>query len=249
MCSMYRLGGGLLWPWLGLCPGLGWACAGLYLLVLGLRPVAGPGSGFCRAGVGLGGVVGGAWWAGLIYLFSEVFPGLCMACLPTSFLTLCWPMLCLPFYLFCLLRGYSLAYHGLSPGYPMAGACPCSLPLFRATAWACSRPTAGPCPGLCTVLHPLLLGLRPVTCPAPGSCASGYQYSYPLVSISIGSVWYLLDSITLVPCLSPCLSDYHQCTGVPPRSSVPVCEGTLIHPRAVPQSHATPQGWARSLAS
>ena len=46
--------------WLGHSPGLGWACAVLHPLVLGLRPGDGLGWGFCRARVGLGGVV---WWS------------------------------------------------------------------------------------------------------------------------------------------------------------------------------------------
>lgn len=102
-----------------------------------------------------------------------------------------WPILWLP-------AGLSLATLGLS--WAPLGLVPVLVPyLFSWLLLGCSLAIPWLLLGLALgwpVLHPLYLGLRPVTCPVPWSGASGYQYSYPLVSISIGSVWYLLDSIT-----------------------------------------------------
>lgn len=107
------------------------------------------------------------------------------------------------------------------PWLTMASSLPCSLPASLAHCPASSRPVAGlPC-----ALHRLVLGLRPVASLVSSAIASGwYQYS-------------LYTYCVLVPCPFPCLSDFHQCTGGPPRSSVPVREGDS-HPTMSAFSHS-----------
>lgn len=159
------------WAWLGLC----WPCT---YLVLGLRPWAELGWGFCRARVGLGGVM---WWS--------VVGWECLACLPLfwpiqdayGLVTLLpllpcsltypgcpWPILWLP-------AGLSLATMGLS--WAPLGLVPVLVPyLFSGLVPGLLLATLCLLLGLalgCPVLHLLYMGLRPVTCPVPGSCASG----------------------------------------------------------------------------
>lgn len=114
------------WAWLGLC----WPCT---YLVLGLRPWAGLGSGCSRAGGGVGGeVVGwgvpgsstsflaypGCLWAGYPSTSFALFPDLPWLSLAYPMVT-CWPV---------------SSYPGTVLGSARASACPCSLPLFMATA-------------------------------------------------------------------------------------------------------------------
>ena len=140
-------------------------------LVLGLRPVAGLGSGCSRAG---GGVWCGVWWAGFSST-SFACHGLLLA---VPVLSIVGSVLAyLPLFCPCpdLCYGYPSTSFVLGSclflGHPL-GYCRASPLLSSAYYWAL--------PWLCTALHPLLLGLRPVTCPVPGSCASGIYMGWCL---------------------------------------------------------------------
>lgn len=104
---------------------------------------------------------------------------------------------------------------------------------------------SGLLPGFSLAIHglpcpaPSIPGAPPRDLPCTWGAVLAVVVRCHLVSIPMGAVCYLLVLYllcTLVPCLSPCLPACRLCNGVPPRSSVPVCEGTLIHPGRFPRA-------------
>lgn len=122
-------------------------------------------------------------------------------------------MLWLSFYLFSgLSYGYLLAYPCLPLGLSWAplGLVPVLVPyLFSGLVPGFSPAILCLLPGLalgCSVLHPLYLGLRPVTCPVPRSGASGSStlvfgiYVYGFSLLSIGSLpWFRVYHLASQP--------------------------------------------------